>query len=250
MTKLSYECYALGDSAIVIQFGEAIDPIVHKQILQLAAYIEETSFPGYRETVTAYTTITIFYDSYAVFANQADPSRAALQLPFERVLAYIEKMISEYEQKSTAISHHSYDIVEIPVCYGGLFGPDLEEVAVYHGIAAEEVIRHHTSPIYPVYMIGFAPGFPYLGGMDDRIATPRRTIPRVRIPAGSVGIGGSQTGIYPLETPGGWNLIGRTPLALFQPRASNPPSLLKVGDQVRFVPITPEQFDLLAEGER
>ncbi|MBD0380026.1 5-oxoprolinase subunit PxpB [Paenibacillus sedimenti] len=246
MTNISYECYALGESAIVVQLGTRIDPTIHEQIRQLAAYIEANSFPGYREMVTAYTTITIYYDSFAVYTDQANTGSHTGLLPYERVLSYIQATIREFEQKDMTVFHEPHRVVEIPVCYGGLYGPDLEEVAFYHGISAEEVIHRHTSQVYPVYMIGFAPGFPYLGGMDERIATPRKKVPRERIPAGSVGIGGSQTGIYSLETPGGWNLIGRTPLALFQPKASNP-TLLNVGDRVRFVPITGEQYDQQAE---
>jgi inhibitor of KinA len=127
-------------------------------------------------------------------------------------------------------------LVEIPVCYGGVYGPDLEAVARHTGLPPQELIRRHAAGSYRVYMLGFAPGFAYLGGMDEQLATPRKAEPRTAIPAGSVGIAGGQTGVYPLETPGGWQLIGRTPLPLFDAQR-NPPSLLQMGNRVRFVPI-------------
>ena len=134
--------------------------------------------------------------------------------------------------------------VEIPVCYGGDYGPDLEFVAQHNSLTEEKVVAIHSAADYLVYMIGFAPGFPYLGGMSEQIAAPRRESPRLQIPAGSVGIAGAQTGVYPIETPGGWQLIGRTPLELFRP-TEDPPTRLRAGDIVRFRPITSEEFDRL-----
>jgi inhibitor of KinA len=139
-------------------------------------------------------------------------------------------------------------LVEIPVCYGGQFGPDLEEVARRAGLPAAEVIQLHAQAEYVVAMIGFAPGFPYLAGMNEQLAAPRKTQPRAQVPAGSVGIAGRQTGIYSLPTPGGWQLIGRTPRRLFHPMWENP-SLLRAGDQVLFVPISSAEFDQLSEYE-
>ena len=135
------------------------------------------------------------------------------------------------------------------MCYGGEYGPDLEEVARHNGLSVDEVIALHSGGEYLVYMIGFAPGFPYLGGMSERIAMPRRSSPRAQIPVGSVGIAGMQTGVYPIETPGGWQLIGRTPLALFRPE-ENPPSLLQAGNKVRFRPISADEFAAWKEGAR
>ncbi|MGV3465566.1 MAG: 5-oxoprolinase subunit PxpB, partial [Heyndrickxia sp.] len=132
-------------------------------------------------------------------------------------------------------------VVEIPVCYGGDFGPDLETVASMNGLSTEEVIQIHSSAEYTVYMIGFAPGFPYLGGMSEKIATPRLPSPRLKIPERTVGIAGNQTGVYPIETPGGWQLIGRTPIKLFRPQ-DEVPSLLHAGDKVRFKPISYEEY--------
>jgi len=137
------------------------------------------------------------------------------------------------------------EIVEIPVCYGGKFGPDLEIVAKHNQLTPDEVITIHSEGLYLIYMIGFAPGFPYLGGLSDKIATPRRESPRFKIPAGTVGIAGDQTGVYPIETPGGWQLIGRTPVKLFNPKHSSP-TLLKTGSYIRFIPIPPKEYEQLS----
>lgn len=174
----------------------------------------------------AYTTVTIYYDP--------------LQLDIQNLKAELQRMLAA----ETDASDGNQRRIQIPVCYGGDFGPDLDFVARHNSLTIDEVIEIHTSVEYLVYMIGFVPGFPYLGGMSARIATPRRETPRLRIPAGSVGIAGTQTGVYPIETPGGWQLIGRTPLELFQP-SSNPPTLLRAGDSVQFQPIMKDQFDAL-----
>jgi inhibitor of KinA len=137
--------------------------------------------------------------------------------------------------------------VDLPVCYGGEFGPDLEELARFHGLTNQQLIDLHTEPAYSVYMLGFAPGFPYLAGLHRQLHTPRRSSPRAQVPAGSVGIGGAQTGVYPLATPGGWNIIGRTPLALFRPD-DDVPSLLRPGDRLRFRPVGAAEFNALIVG--
>jgi KipI family sensor histidine kinase inhibitor len=136
-------------------------------------------------------------------------------------------------------------VVRIPTCYGGVHGPDLAEVARLAGMTADEVVRRHTAPSYLVHFLGFTPGFPYLGGLDPGLATPRLDSPRARIPGGSVAIGGVQTGIYPVESPGGWRILGRTPLRLFDPRVGNP-FLLYPGDGLRFVPVDQATFDAIA----
>ncbi|MBX6395501.1 MAG: 5-oxoprolinase subunit PxpB, partial [Alicyclobacillaceae bacterium] len=157
--------------------------------------------------------------------------------PYRRMCALLETLVDEIPQGGEEAGR----LVEIPVCYGGEFGPDLAYVADYHGLTPERVIEIHSSTEYRVYMIGFAPGFPYLGGLSPELATPRKTSPRLTIPAGSVGIAGNQTGVYSVSTPGGWQIIGRTPLVLFRPDL-HPPSLLKAGDRVRFYPISREEF--------
>jgi inhibitor of KinA len=139
--------------------------------------------------------------------------------------------------------------IEIPVCYGGIYGEDLQAIAHSRGLSADEVIALHCGATYHVHMLGFVPGFAYLGGLDARLATPRRDTPRPRVPAGSVAIAGEQTAVYPLETPGGWQIIGRTPLQLFTPEAT-PPSLLNAGDSVRFVPISAQEFEAQSGASR
>ncbi|SDN28642.1 inhibitor of KinA [Paenibacillus sp. yr247] len=254
MKKLSYECHILGDSAIVIGLGADIDLPILNRVRQLTDYLEKNRFVGFIEMVTAYTSITIYYDSNEVYNHylkveaikKSGRTGTNTLLPYDIVFLHIQHCLDNFELENENHGSEPAGIIEIPVCYGEGYGPDLKDVAAYHRVSTEEIVHLHSSQVYPVYMIGFAPGFPYLGGLDDRLVTPRKSVPRMRIPAGSVGIGGAQTGIYPFETPGGWNLIGRTPLALFLPE-SDPPSLLKVGDQVRFVPITQEQFDYVSE---
>lgn len=155
-------------------------------------------------------------------------------------------LLNEGQNKPLLNAKMSKTIIEIPVCYGGEFGPDLEYVAAHHHLSTDEVIRIHCSSEYLIYAIGFAPGFPYMGGMSEQIATPRKSTPRLVIPAGSVGIAGKQTGIYPLATPGGWQLIGRTPLALFQPH-QYPPVLLQSGSYIRFRAIDHAEYDHLVK---
>lgn len=149
----------------------------------------------------------------------------------QKLIEKLHQIWEEIQQKSTA---HIGRLVEIPVHYGGEFGEDLHYVAEFHHTTPEEIIRHHTEPTYTVFMMGFQPGFPYLGGLPENLHTPRRDVPRTRVPAGSVGIGGSQTGIYPFTSPGGWQLLGRTEIPLFDAKQT-PPVLLKAGDQIRFI---------------
>jgi inhibitor of KinA len=225
------EVTPLGDAAVVVQLGDRIDFETHLAVRSLAEVLEEHPPQGTVECTSAFTTLTLFYD----------PMRTS----FEEIRAALERIVSTLDVSSEM----PYRPVEIPVCYGGEFGPDLKFVAEHCRLSPEEVVEIHASGEYRTYMIGFAPGFPYLGGMSQRIETPRRPSPRLRLPAGSVGIAGLQTGVYPIETPGGWQIIGRTPLALFRP-AENPPSLLRVGDVVRFRLIDREQFDAWREADR
>lgn len=225
----------LGDSALVIQWKEEISEEIHQSVLRLARTLEEDPFPGMVETVPGIASLTIHYDPVAIIRGNIHLS--SVSSAYEWVTRHIEqkcRMAQETEEVPTRV-------IEIPVCYGGEYGPDLSEVAHTHGLTEEEVIRLHTAPVYTVYMIGFAPGFPYLGGLSSRLYTPRRSTPRLQVPAGTVGIGGAQTGIYPIASPGGWHCIGRTPVALFR-KDQNPPSLLRAGDRVRFFAIEPEAF--------
>lgn len=241
--RMEPEIYPLGDAAVSVQLGSGIDPKTHRQVQALAAYLERHPFPGLIEIVPAFVTVTVFYDPLKLRDPATGESCRArdgsgFRSPYEMIRGIVKRAAANLDNTFESASN----IVHIPVCYGGELGPDLNSVAEYHGLTPEEVIEIHSSQDYLVYMIGFAPGFPYLGGLSERIATPRRSTPRLQIEAGTVGIGGNQTGIYPISTPGGWQLIGRTPLPLFRPDESSP-SLLKAGDIVRFQPIGLKQFE-------
>lgn len=216
----SIKYYPLGDHAVVLCFGDVISKEINNRIRNVAACMDNMNTLGIIEYVPAYTTITIYYDP--------------LIIGYEAVLIVIQHLL---ENIPSCLEQQSLEKI-IPVFYNG---PDLADVARYTGLSQEQVIRIHSESEYLVYMIGFAPGFPYLGGMDKRIATPRKEVPRLKIEAGSVGIAGEQTGVYPMETPGGWQIIGQTPLQLFNMNRDEP-SFLGVGDRVRFEPIGYDEF--------
>ncbi|AEK73956.1 allophanate hydrolase subunit 1 [Thermococcus sp. 4557] len=218
----------LGDSALLVSFGEVIDEEVNARVHAIADAVERADFEWVVEAVPAYSTVYVFYDP--------------LKASFSEVKAAIEPLLQ--------VPPESFKgrLVEIPVVYGGQYGPDIGFVAEHNGLTVDDVIEIHSKPTYRVYFLGFLPGFAYLGGMDERIATPRLEKPRLKVPAGSVGIAGKQTGIYPLESPGGWRLIGRTPLRLFNP-GREPPTLIRPGDLVKFVPIDESEFRELYEVE-
>jgi inhibitor of KinA len=205
---------ALGEAAWTVVLGDRVDRAIHQRVTALAAAIEAERFPGVLEIVPAYTAVTVFFNPVAV---DADALRATLA-----------RMATQATVRPSA--RPPVRLITVPVAYDG---PDLEEVASRTGLSRDEVIRRHTAPEYRVYLLGFAPGFAYLGDLDPSLALPRRSAPRTRVPAGSVAIAGAQTGVYPLATPGGWHLIGTTPLAMFDP-ARNPAVLFQVGDRVRF----------------
>jgi len=208
-----------GDAALLVTFGETIELATNRQAHALAHLLQPELLPGLGEAVPGYTTLLVHYDP--------------LQLDYAQVLALVQRRSALALQAGESILPAARR-VEVPVFYGGALGPDLEFVAKHNGLQPDDVIRRHTSRDYPVYLVGFTPGFPYLGGLDASIAAPRLPSPRQQVPAGSVGIAGQQTGIYSVEAPGGWRLIGWTPLKLFDP-ARQPPSLLAPGDVVRFV---------------
>ena len=212
-----------GDSALVVEFGDEISREVNRKVHALADALGKSSLPGLGEPVPTYRSLLVHYDP--------------LRLSCDEVKAFVSEALQKCEERPPPEPR----VVEIPVVYGGEFGPDIEFVAEHNGLLVEEVIRLHSGATYTVYMLGFAPGFAYLGGMPDAIATPRLETPRTLAPAGSVGIAGEQTGIYPIATPGGWRLIGRTPLKLFDPER-DPPTLLQAGDLVRFVPISEGEY--------
>jgi inhibitor of KinA len=225
----------LGDSALMIQLGSTINPELQQVVSSLMAHLESTPFPGFIECVPAFASIAVYYNPAAVIKSRV--SSVHRESPYKIVHSYITNIIHEYGNAKKFTRRK----VDIPVVYGGEYGPDLEFVSRHHSLSVQEVVKIHSSNDYLVYMIGFAPGFPYLGGMSDKIAVPRKSSPRLRIPAGSVGIAGQQTGVYPISTPGGWQIIGRTPLSLFNPAKSSP-SYLHAGDIVTFTPIDEKEF--------
>lgn len=239
MNKKTYVIRPLGETGLIVTFGDQISPQIHKRIKNLADYIEKHPFPGFYEYVISYTSVAVFYNPFVIKNNGI---ATADKTAYRTVLEIIETYIAAAAKLPQTTPH----TVEVPVCYGDDYGPDIDFVAKHNKLSINEVIEIHSQKTYLVYMIGFCPGFPYLGGMDTRIATPRRAEPRLSIPAGSIGIAGKQTGGYPISTPGGWQLIGRTPIDLFRPESLNP-SLLHSGDLVKFVPITSEKYQQLKE---
>ena len=226
---IDFQFETLAEDALLLRFGEHIDIQLSAKVTATAACLQR-ELPQL-ECVPAYASLLLRFDPMAWAGESADPH--------QHVRDAVQAALSNPVVAHAAIHEHA-----IPVCYGGAHGPDLEDVAKHAGLSPETVISHHVATDYRVGMIGFAPGFPYLLGLDQALAMPRRSDPRQRVPAGSVAIGGEQTGIYPRELPGGWRLIGRTPLRLFD-LSTDSPSLLGAGDRVRFFAIDEETFTRL-----
>jgi KipI family sensor histidine kinase inhibitor len=220
--------FPMGDQAILIVFSTEISESVHQRLLNFCDRIEKSDFGADVEVVPAYASVLIVYRS-----NEKSYSDRVSEL---------KRLMGE----SDSDVFYEGETIEIPVCYGGAFGPDLDFVANHAQISREAVIERHSAPAYRVYMLGFMPGFPYLGGLQKELETPRLTTPRVKIPVGSVGIAGKQTGVYPVESPGGWQIIGRTPVQLFDPDREEP-TLIKPAQKVKFVPISEADFYALEE---
>jgi KipI family sensor histidine kinase inhibitor len=218
------EILLCGDTAISVEFGDKIDPGINALVRRLYALLKSGSHPGIVDLNPTYRSLFVQYDPWVC--------------SFERVVGIIEQCLPYIGTPAEEASA----VKDVPVCYGGEFGPDLEEVAALHGLGSDEVIGLHCAPLYQVYMIGFTPGFAYLGGLDERLHTPRKKVPRKRVAAGSVGIADRQTGIYPIDSPGGWRLIGRTPRKIFDLEREHP-FFLEAGDFVRFKPIAGEEFE-------
>jgi inhibitor of KinA len=221
MESNPYKIFPLSDSAITIDFGNVIDENINDIVMQLFQYCINNPFMGMKEAMPAYASLTIFYDVFSVRKKYTS---------FKTAYAFVEDYLIKSCENIGEGESFEKRTIEIPVAYDG---EDLSYVADYHQISEVRVVELHTTPTYRVYMMGFLPGFAYMGGLDTRIATPRRATPRKKVPAGSVGIAGSQTGIYPSESPGGWQLIGRTELQLYMPSADEI-TLLKAGDLVKF----------------
>lgn len=223
-----------GDSSLLIEFGNEISPEINQKMKTTVKLMKEQHIEGVVDMIPAFCSLLINYDP--------------------RVISYEElydrmKALVKVEVKAEAGVKR---VFEIPVCYGGAYGPDIENIAEHAGLSVEEVIKIHSSRDYLIYMLGFLPGFTYLGGLDERIHTPRLANPRLKINAGSVGIGGSQTGIYPLDSPGGWQLMGMTPVKTYDPEREVP-ILMEAGDYIRFVPVDEEEYfriqELVEKGE-
>ena len=212
-----------GDRSVSIEFENSISPEVNEKVRSLLHILDEKRFIWVIDMVPSYRSLLICYDPHLISIEDASSRLLSLcKVP-------------------TKINDDSSQLIEIPIVYGGHRGPDLEFVSNYHGLDTETIIATHSDPIYQVYMLGFSPGFPYLGGMPKSIATPRLESPRKQVPAGSVGIANQQTGIYPSVSPGGWRVIGQTPLILFDPNR-NPPAIFSAGDRLKFVPIDENEF--------
>ena len=220
-----------GDRGILVEYGEGIDPDVNRKVRAMAMVLDRHPVAGIAAIVPTYRALLIQYDPGAI-----DVTR-------------LKEALQDLEGRLATIAIPSPRTVEIPVCYGGDCGPDIAFVAEAHGLTVADVIRLHSEPIYPIYMIGFTPGFPFLGGLPGVLHTPRLETPRTHVPEGSVGIANAQTGIYPVASPGGWRLIGRTPLKLFAPEREDP-FLYRAGDSIRFIPISPETYEALAAERR
>lgn len=212
-----------GDSALNMEFGNSISEEINKKIRAMTSAVEMKEVYGIMELVPTYRSLMIHYDP--------------LKVDFYELVNTLKKI----EENVDNIKLPAPEVIEVPILYGGDWGPDIENVARYNNISVEEVVEIHTSKEYLIFMLGFTPGFPYLGGMDTRIAAPRLQTPRTRIPGGSVGIAGEQTGIYPVSSPGGWQLIGSTPIKLFDPHRENP-ILLKSGNYIKFKSINEEEY--------
>lgn len=223
-----------GDQGLLMEYGNSIDPEINSRIRAMASQlnsVQDMSNPspglkGIVEVIPTYCSVIIIYDPEITAPDILIPELTAMDLD------------------SSQVTLPPPDTVELPVCYDKSFGLDIDHVAKCHDLSIQEVIKIHATPLYPIYMIGFTPGFPYLGGLSEKIHTPRLASPRTLVPAGSVGIANNQTGIYPIDSPGGWQLIGRCPVKLFDPQRENP-ILLKAGNLLKFTPISMEEYHAL-----
>jgi KipI family sensor histidine kinase inhibitor len=219
----NYRLQVASDQSLLVYFGEKISLETHRQIIRFLKLLEAEPVGAILNIHPAYCSVLVNFDARKFTHNE------------------IESQLTPYLTRLDEVELPKPRLRTIPVSYGGEFGPDIEALASLHKISVEDVIRWHSSATYTVYFLGFVPGFAYLGGLPEQLTTPRLATPRKKVPAGSVAIGGGQTGVYPVPTPGGWRLIGQTPLQLFRPEAKEQ-SFLAIGDQVRFEPITKEKF--------
>lgn len=233
MTPALPEVAPLGDRAFVIRLGDRISDALFARVQDVARRLEH-AHPAICDVVPAFGTVTVHYEPAVLRGNGSE-------LPYATLARIIGARLAALDPTPPPEAR----TVEIPTCYEGELAPDLELVASGSALSPEQVVALHSGATYVVQVIGFTPGFPYLAGLDPRLATPRRAEPRTRVPAGSVGIGGEQTGIYPIAIPGGWNIIGATPLVVFDPLRT-PAPMLRIGDRVRFIAISRARYDALA----
>jgi inhibitor of KinA len=225
-----YTMFPLGDSALTIDFGNSIDDQTNQKVLQLYHQIKDAHIPYLTDLVPAYSSLTVYYDVISVYSTEHSA--------FEAISELIENITEEKPKPVDGTKR----LIDIPVCYEIKYALDIYEIARQKNLSVEEIIAIHTSKTYRVYMLGFIPGFSYMGLVDEQIEVPRKTEPRPNVEAGSVGIAGRQTGIYPLNSPGGWQIIGKTPLRLFNKDLAQP-VLFEPGDEVKFYSITEDEFE-------
>lgn len=236
---MTHRIFPLGDNALVIEFGNEISVETNERVLRLANFLDENPFPGFIEIVPAYSSLAVFYDIWKVRKSYPDFSNA-----FETVKNFAEEAILD----SLNLGIENFRTLEIPVCFDTEFALDLDFVATENKLSTEKVKKIFLGKIYRVFMLGFLPGFSYMGEVDRRIATPRKTSPRLRVTAGSVGIAGSQTGIYSLNSPGGWQIIGRTPLVVFNYQEREP-TFFRAGDSIKFYEIDGSEFEQIKNSQ-
>ena len=236
------EIIPLGDSALILRVREQFEDAPEEtldEVLRIFQLLQQAEIPAVIEFAPAYTSVAVFFDPITIAKSSGTPDDV-----FDWLAARVSKAVAGVggPGKRVRISRKRPRIIEIPVCYDPEFAPDIDDIARHTKMLATKIVDLHSAAEYRVACIGFVPGFPFLAGLPKKLATPRRDVPRKEIPPGSVGIGGAQTGIYPLRSPGGWNLIGRTPLRLFDPTKGTP-TLFRPGDRVRFRAITRDEFE-------
>jgi inhibitor of KinA len=231
MNAEAIKIFSLGENAVTIELANEISENLNDRVLSIASHIKAGPFPGFVEVVPAYSSLTIFFDLYRV--KKAFPESPTA---FDTVRSFAAEAI----QKAPPARNDDFRTIEIPVCFDDTSGPDLKTLAEVHGLTPQQAVEIFTGRTYRVFMLGFLPGFAYMGEVDERVATPRRPTPRASVPKGSVGIAGRQTGIYPFTSPGGWQIIGRTATELFIPD-DDTPCYFRAGDRVKFYPV--ERFE-------
>ncbi len=216
--------FLMGDRGLLLEFGDEISQEINEKVRRVVLAIQSEAIPGILETVPTYRSLLVLYD------------------PLILCITHLKKKLKSIEEELQQSPFPEPKLTRIPVVYGGKFGPDLESVAEYHHSAPDEIIRLHCSRAYLIYLIGFMPGFPYMGELPEGLMTPRLKTPRLSVPAGTVAIAQKQTGIYSMDSPGGWQLLGRTPVRMFDP-GKDPPAYLRMGDRVQFYPISEKEFE-------